>query len=54
MHFDPDQRPDGHALRQTMEKRKSGVGGSLTAADETKIDEDIADHVEAGERSNLP
>ena len=43
-----------HALRQTMEKRKSGVGGSLTAADETKIDEDIADHVEAGERSNLP
>ena len=42
-----------HALRQTMEKRKSGVGGSLTAADETRIDEDIADHVEAGEEIDI-
>jgi len=42
-----------HALRQTMEKRKSGVGGSLTAADETRIDEDIADLVEAGEEIDI-
>ncbi len=38
-----------HALRQTLEKRKGGVGGMLTAADETSIDENIADQVEAGE-----
>jgi hypothetical protein len=42
-----------HALRQTMEKRKSGVGGYLTAADENRIDEDIADHVEAGEEIDI-
>ena len=36
-----------------MEKRKSGVGGSLTAADETRIDEDIADLVEAGEEIDI-
>jgi SNF2 family DNA or RNA helicase len=42
-----------HALRQTMEKRKSGVGGSLTAADEIRIDEDIADQVEAGEEIDI-
>jgi SNF2 family DNA or RNA helicase len=42
-----------HALRQTMEKRKSGVGGSLTAADETRIDENIADQVEAGEEIDI-
>ncbi|RWA80835.1 DEAD/DEAH box helicase [Mesorhizobium sp.] len=38
-----------HALLQTMEKRKGGVGGLLTAADEARIDENIADQVEAGE-----
>lgn len=38
-----------HALQQTMEKRKGGVGGLLTAADEARIDENIADQVEAGE-----
>src|SRR3954468_12841590 len=38
-----------HALRQTMEKRKGGVGGLITAADEARIDENIADQVEAGE-----
>jgi hypothetical protein len=32
-----------HALRQTMEKRKGGVGGVITAADEARIDENIAD-----------
>ncbi len=42
-----------HALRQTMQKRKSGVDGSLTAADETRIDEDIADQVEAGEEIDI-
>jgi SNF2 family DNA or RNA helicase len=42
-----------HALRQTMQKRKSGVGDSLTTADETRIDEDIADQVEAGEEIEI-
>jgi SNF2 family DNA or RNA helicase len=39
-----------YALLQTMERRKQGVGGSLmTAVDETRIDENVADLVEAGE-----
>jgi SNF2 family DNA or RNA helicase len=38
-----------YALRRTMEKRKGGVGHNLTAADERRIDEDVADQVEAGE-----
>lgn len=38
-----------HALRQTLEKRKGGVGWLLTPADETRIDENVADLVEAGE-----
>lgn len=38
-----------HALRQTMEKRKGGVGEIVTAADEARIDENVADQVEAGE-----
>jgi SNF2 family DNA or RNA helicase len=42
-----------HALRQTMEKRKGGVGGLLTAADETRMDENIADQVEAGEEIDI-
>lgn len=42
-----------HALRQTMEKRKGGVGGILTAADETRMDENIADQVEAGEEVDI-
>jgi superfamily II DNA or RNA helicase len=42
-----------HALRQTMEKRKGGVGGLLTAADEARIDEDVADQVEAGEEIDI-
>lgn len=42
-----------HALRQTMEKRKGGVGGLLTAADEARIDENIADQVEAGEEIDI-
>lgn len=42
-----------HALRQTMEKRKGGVGGLITAADEARIDENIADQVEAGEEIDI-
>lgn len=42
-----------HALLQTMEKRKGGVGGFLTAADEARIDENIADQVEAGEEIDI-
>ncbi|WP_076863823.1 helicase-related protein [Bradyrhizobium mercantei] len=42
-----------HALRQTMQKRKSGVDGSLTVADESRIDEDTADQVEAGEEIDV-
>ncbi|SMX45736.1 DEAD/DEAH box helicase [Maliponia aquimaris] len=42
-----------HALRQTMEKRKGGVGGLLSAADEARIDENIADQVEAGEEIDI-
>jgi len=42
-----------HALRQTMEKRKSGVTGLLTAADEARIDENVADQVEAGEEIDV-
>ncbi|MBR0761574.1 helicase-related protein [Bradyrhizobium japonicum] len=42
-----------HALRQTMEKRKGGVSESLTAAEEIRIDEDIADQVEAGEEIDV-
>ena len=42
-----------HALRQTMEKRRDGVGGILTGADEARIDEDVADQVEAGEEIDL-
>lgn len=42
-----------HALRQTMEKRKGGVGGLLTAADEIRIDENVADEVEAGEEIDI-
>ena len=42
-----------HALRQTMEKRKGGVGGLLTAADEARIDENVADQVEAGEEIDI-
>lgn len=38
-----------HALLRTMEKRKDGVDGLLTAADEVRIDENVADLVEAGE-----
>ncbi|MBY5746152.1 DEAD/DEAH box helicase family protein [Rhizobium leguminosarum] len=42
-----------HALRQTMEKRKSGVGDLFTAADEARIDENVADQVEAGEEIDI-
>lgn len=42
-----------HALRQTMEKRKSGVDSLLTATDETTMDENIADQVEAGEEIDI-
>jgi SNF2 family DNA or RNA helicase len=42
-----------HALRQTMEKRKGGVGGLVTAADESRIDENVADQVEAGEEIDI-
>jgi SNF2 family DNA or RNA helicase len=42
-----------HALRQTLEKRKGGVGGLLTAADEARIDENVADQVEAGEEIDI-
>ena len=38
-----------YALRQTMEKRKGGVDDLLTAADEVRIDENVADQIEAGE-----
>ena len=38
-----------YALRQTLEKRKEGVGAFFTAADETRLDENVADLVEAGE-----
>ena len=38
-----------HALRMTMEKRRGGVGDVLSAADEARIDENVADQVEAGE-----
>jgi SNF2 family DNA or RNA helicase len=37
------------ALRQTMEKRKGGMSGIVTPADEARIDENVADLVEAGE-----
>ena len=37
------------ALRQTMEKRKGGMTGIVTPADEARIDENVADLVEAGE-----
>lgn len=42
-----------HALRQTMEKRKGGVGDIVTAADEARIDENVADQVEAGEEIDI-
>ena len=42
-----------HALQQTMEKRKGGVGGLVTAADEARIDENVADQVEAGEEIDI-
>jgi SNF2 family DNA or RNA helicase len=42
-----------HALQRTMEKRKGGVGGLLTAADEAQIDENVADQVEAGEEIDI-
>ncbi len=42
-----------HALLKTMEKRKQGVGGVITAADETRIDENVADQVEAGEEIDI-
>lgn len=42
-----------HALRQTMEKRKDGVGDIVTAADEARIDENVADQVEAGEEIDI-
>lgn len=42
-----------HALRQTMEKRKGGVGGLLVAVDEARIDEDVADQAEAGEEIDI-
>ncbi|QEN88584.1 helicase [Labrys sp. KNU-23] len=42
-----------NALRQTMEKRKGGVSGLLSAADEARIDENIADQVEAGEEIDI-
>jgi SNF2 family DNA or RNA helicase len=38
-----------HSLRQTMEKRKDGMGGIVLATDEAQIDENVADLVEAGE-----
>ncbi len=37
------------ALLRTLEKRKSGVSGQFTAADELAIDEDTADQAESGE-----
>lgn len=42
-----------HALRQTMEKRKGGVGEIVTAADEARIDENVADQVEAGDEIDV-
>jgi len=42
-----------HALRQTLEKRKGGVGEFITAADEARIDENVADQVEAGEEIDI-
>lgn len=42
-----------HALRQTMEKRKDGVGDIVTIADEARIDENVADQVEAGEEIDI-
>jgi ERCC4-related helicase len=42
-----------YALLQTMERRRGGVRGLLTAADEIRIDEDVADLVEAGEEVDL-
>ncbi|MBX5249964.1 DEAD/DEAH box helicase family protein [Rhizobium sp. NLR4b] len=42
-----------HALRQTMEKRRGGVSGLLTVVDEARMDENVADHVEAGEEIDI-
>ncbi len=42
-----------HALRQTLEKRKGGVDGLFTAADEASVDENVADQVEAGEEIDI-
>ncbi len=36
-----------------MEKRKGGIGGLLSVADEVRIDENIADQVEAGEEIDI-
>ncbi len=38
-----------YALRQTLEKRKEGVGVFFTAADEARLDENVADLTETGE-----
>jgi SNF2 family DNA or RNA helicase len=37
------------ALRKTLEKRRQGVDGFLSAIDEMRLDEDTADLIEAGE-----
>ena len=42
-----------HALHQTMEKRKAGVSERSTVPDEIRIDEDVADQVEAGEEIDI-
>ena len=42
-----------HALLQTMEKRRGGIDGLLTAVDEARIDENVADQVEAGEEIDI-
>lgn len=38
-----------HALRATLEARRSGVSGSMSKIDEQRLDEDVADYVEAGD-----
>jgi SNF2 family DNA or RNA helicase len=42
-----------YALRCTLEKRRVGVTGALTAADEIRFEEDTADLVEAGEEDDV-
>ncbi|ATQ68860.1 MULTISPECIES: DEAD/DEAH box helicase [Methylosinus] len=38
-----------HALRTTLEARRTGVSGSLANIDDVRVDEDVADYVEAGD-----